>query len=169
LIGCSSPPAQRADRRLVLNDVGAFIPWGALIRMKGLDHAGPRFSPIWRVRRRTESDVEPWPRPGELGCAVALITPLLAGLSRECSLASVAIAKPGAVYADRLHQIDVRISKTFDRVENARPARADLYNLFNAIPSWRDQAYTHLRRPRGSPPQAILPGRIVKFGVLIDF
>src|SRR5437773_2699659 len=36
-------------RRLVLNDVGAFIPWGALIRMKGSITRGLRFSNLEEV------------------------------------------------------------------------------------------------------------------------
>jgi len=36
-------------RRLVLNDVGAFIPWGALIRMKGSITRGMRFSNLEEV------------------------------------------------------------------------------------------------------------------------
>ncbi|TMH86224.1 MAG: alpha/beta hydrolase, partial [Betaproteobacteria bacterium] len=36
-------------RRLVLNDVGAFIPWGALIRMKGSITRGLRFSNLKEV------------------------------------------------------------------------------------------------------------------------
>jgi len=36
-------------RRLVLNDVGAFIPWGALLRMKGSITRGLRFSNLEEV------------------------------------------------------------------------------------------------------------------------
>ena len=36
-------------RRLVLNDVGAFIPWGALVRMKGSITRGRRFSNLEEV------------------------------------------------------------------------------------------------------------------------
>src|SRR3981189_171149 len=44
-------------RRLVLNDVGAFIPWGALLRMKGSITRGLRFSNLEEVEAYVRKDL----------------------------------------------------------------------------------------------------------------
>ena len=74
---------------------------------------------------------------------------------------------PGTLYGDRLNQLDFRGSKIFrfatkDRIQ----LNVDLYNLFNADP------VLALNNTYGSAwqrPLQILQGRLLKFGVQVDF
>jgi len=47
-------------RRLVLNDVGPFIPWAALIRLKGHFGAVPRFASLEEVERALRAACAQW-------------------------------------------------------------------------------------------------------------
>ena len=70
-------------------------------------------------------------------------------------------------YGDRLNQLDGRLSKTFKFGSRGRAqVMFDLYNLLNVGP------VLVLNTTYGAAwqtPTAILPGRLAKFGVRIDF
>ena len=102
---------------------------------------------------------------------LALISPSLGRpLAGGARSATVAIAEPGSVYADRLHQVDLRISKNIRSGRTRVQPQFDVYNLFNANPVLaKNQAYAAPPATSWLGPTAILPGRIVKFGVLVDF
>src|SRR5207253_1380964 len=70
---------------------------------------------------------------GSWSVPTALIAPSLGRpLAGGARTASVNIIPYGGLYADRLHQIDLRISKNI-RVGRSRvQPQVDLYNLFNA-------------------------------------
>jgi hypothetical protein len=72
----------------------------------------------------------------------------------------------GQMYGDRLNQVDVRVTKSI-RAGHARiQPQLDLYNLFNANP------VTNLNTRYGASwlqPVYILPGRLLKLGVELNF
>jgi outer membrane receptor protein involved in Fe transport len=81
--------------------------------------------------------------------------------------ATVPLVEPGTLFAERLTQVDLRGSKDF-RVGGVRVrGMVDAYNVFNANPvlglnnQYSAQAWQR--------PTFVLPGRLVKFGVQIDY
>ena len=93
-------------------------------------------------------------------CALAAA---LAGLL----LATVPLIAPGTMFGDTLNQVDLRLSKVFVLPGSRRvQALVDLYNLLNANP------VLALNTTYGSQwqrPTQILQGRLLKFGIQIDF
>jgi len=81
--------------------------------------------------------------------------------------ATVPLIAPGTMYGDRLSQIDFRVSKLVSIGTGRRlQANVDLYNLFNASP------VLALNTTFGNAwqrPLQILQGRLLKFGVQLDF
>jgi hypothetical protein len=97
----------------------------------------------------------------------ALIAPSLGrNLPGGAATATIPTVPAGTLYGDRLHQIDARIAKNF-RVAGVRvQGQADVYNLANASP------VLSLNNTFGAAwqrPIQILPGRIAKFGVQLEF
>lgn len=87
--------------------------------------------------------------------------PLSSGSTR-----TVALVEPGTLYGDRLNQLDLRVAKAVRANRTTIRAMLDLYNLFNANPVL---AQNNTYGPRWQQPLTILPGRLVKFGVQVDF
>ena len=87
-------------------------------------------------------------------------------VSRGVRTVSVPLIKPGTVFGERLHHIDFRITKTFAVGRGRLRPQVDVYNLTNANPvlNQNNTFGTNWLRPT-----AILPGRLVKFGVQVDF
>jgi hypothetical protein len=81
--------------------------------------------------------------------------------------ATVPLLAPGTYFGDRLNQMDLRMSKAF-RLPAGRRVQAlvDLYNLFNANPVL---AQNNTFGPQWQRPTQILQGRLLKFGVQVDF
>jgi hypothetical protein len=80
--------------------------------------------------------------------------------------ATVQLLAPGTAYGDRLNQLDGRLAKTFKFGRSSIQAMFDLYNLFNVGP------VLVLNPTYGAAwqtPTALLPGRLAKFGVRVDF
>jgi hypothetical protein len=81
--------------------------------------------------------------------------------------AAVQLVAPGTLYGDRLNQLDARLTKTLRFSGNRRiQALFDFYNLLNVGP------VLVLNNQYGAAwqnPTAILPGRLIKFGVQMDF
>jgi hypothetical protein len=89
------------------------------------------------------------------------------GRNLTSGTANVPLIKPGTMYADRLNQVDFRASKSF-RVRQGRRIQAniDLYNLFNVSPVL---ALNTTYGTSWQQPLQILQGRLLKFGVQLDF
>jgi hypothetical protein len=79
---------------------------------------------------------------------------------------TVQLIAPGTTYGDRLNQLDGRLSKTFKVGGVRAQAMFDLYNLFNAGPVL---VLNNTYGTAWKTPTAILPGRLAKFGVRVDF
>jgi hypothetical protein len=101
---------------------------------------------------------------------------LIPELGRNLSVASVTVplVQPGTMYGDRLNQIDIRFTKVFRSGERRVQVMADVYNLMNGntITSSSNNYGATTGAATGSAwlvPQAILPGRIAKFGLQLQF
>ena len=102
------------------------------------------------------------------------IAPSLGRNLSSGSTATINLVLPGTLYGDRLNQIDLRFTKIF-RIRRARvQGMIDLYNALN------DNTVLVLSNTYGATggasagsawqvPQAIMPGRVIKFGVQMDF
>jgi hypothetical protein len=80
--------------------------------------------------------------------------------------ASVELIEPGTLYGERLYQLDARISRVFDARGLKIRANIDAYNLFNS------NMVQQLSTTFGSAwqrPLFILPARLLKLGVQVDF
>jgi hypothetical protein len=81
--------------------------------------------------------------------------------------ATVQLIAPGTVYGDRLNQVDFRVSKRFKVTNGPRvQAQFDLYNLLNGNPVI---AQNNTFGPAWQRPTVIQLGRLMKFGVQLNF
>jgi hypothetical protein len=80
--------------------------------------------------------------------------------------ATVQLIQPGTMYDERLYQVDFRGSKIFRLGTRSLQANVDLYNAMNSssILSINTTYGSNWLRPTG-----ILQGRLLKFGVQLDF
>ena len=86
--------------------------------------------------------------------------------------ATVPLIRPNSVYGDRVNQVDARFARTFTVRGAKLKGMIDLYNLFNSntVILWNNTYGT--RASAGSTwlrPSQILGGRMLKFGVQLDF
>jgi hypothetical protein len=103
----------------------------------------------------------------------AQITPEL-GRQLSTASATINLLAPGLLYGERLNQIDLRFTKSFTRKERRLQANIDLYNALNGntVLTLSNTYGATTGAATGSAwqvPQAILPGRIVKFGLQLNF
>jgi hypothetical protein len=81
--------------------------------------------------------------------------------------ATVPLIAPGTMYGGRLNQVDFRVAKVMSFGAGTRlQANVDLYNLFNASPIL---ALNTTFGAAWQRPLQILQGRLLKFGVQVDF
>lgn len=80
---------------------------------------------------------------------------------------TVNVLEPATVYGERFQQVDLRLTKIFRAGDRTRiRAMFDLFNVFNANAVTREQ-YT--LGPNYLKPVGIMPGRLAKFAVQLDF
>ena len=117
--------------------------------------------------------------PGQVVTASATYTSaqIASSLGRQLSSAStatVALVEPGTLYGDRMNQVDLRLTKTFQYGRARLQGMVDLYNALN------DNTVLVQSNVYGATagsntgtawlvPQAIMPGRVVKFGMQLNF
>lgn len=83
--------------------------------------------------------------------------------------ANINVVTPGTIWGDRLRQLDLRLGRTFRAGRTSIKAMIDLYNALNA------NTITLLNQTYGTmggawlTPTSVLPARLVKFGVQIDY
>jgi hypothetical protein len=96
----------------------------------------------------------------------AVVSPALGrNLSGGAANVSVRLVEPGTVYGERRNQLDLRFGKILPVGGVRTTATFDIYNVFNANPVLTENAaFTQFRRPTG-----ILPPRMLKFTVQLDF
>jgi hypothetical protein len=99
----------------------------------------------------------------------AQIAPSLGRPLSSGATATINIVKPGEMYAARLNQVDLRFTKIFRFGGRQVQGMFDLYNALN------DSAVLQLNTTYGTDgagwlaPQTILPARLMKFGVQVNF
>ena len=79
---------------------------------------------------------------------------------------TVELVEPGALYADRLNELDLRFSKTVRLEGFSLRGMLDVYNVTNAAPPL---TVNNSFGPVWQQPLLILPGPFVKFGLQMDF
>ena len=97
----------------------------------------------------------------------ALIAPSLGRNLAGTTTATVDLIEPGARYEDRIRQVDVRLTRTFDVRQAKLKGMFDVYNLFNK--SSILTMTTRYGTAAWLQPSLILGGRLLKFGVQVDF
>jgi hypothetical protein len=83
--------------------------------------------------------------------------------------ASINLVTPGTMWGDRLQQLDLRFARTFRVGRGSFKAMFDLYNALNASTL---VAYNNTYGTSGAAwlaPVAIIPARLLKFGIQIDY
>ena len=88
------------------------------------------------------------------------------GRALGTTTASVALIAPGTIYGDRVTQVDFRLGKSFRLQRYRLQTSMDVFNLLNssAILSQNNTYGTAWQSPTG-----ILQGRLVKFGMQLEF
>jgi hypothetical protein len=108
--------------------------------------------------------------PANYVASSAQISPSLGrGLSSGGTV-TVNIVEPGTLYPDRTNQLDFRLAKTFVMTRGQRlQALIDVYNVFNSNVALRLNGAYGSNGVGWGTPQAIVPGRLVKFGAQLRF
>jgi hypothetical protein len=96
----------------------------------------------------------------------AVIAPSLGRpLSASAANATVNLVAPGAMYGDRVNDLDLRVGKILRFARTRATVSLDVFNVFNANPvtAYNQSFATWLQ------PTAILQARFAKLSVLLDF
>jgi hypothetical protein len=117
------------------------------------------------------------PGPNILANATYTSAQIASSLGRQLSSASTAtinIVAPSVLYGERMHQLDLRLTKIMHVNRGRFQAMVDLYNALNANPVLvLNNTYGATAGATAGAawqvPQGILPGRIIKFGVQANF
>jgi hypothetical protein len=89
------------------------------------------------------------------------------GAAATCtSTATVDLIEPNTMFEDRIRQVDLRFSRTFAVRQARLKGMFDVYNVFNASPIL---SMTTRYGAAWLQPSLILGGRLLKFGVQIDY
>jgi hypothetical protein len=122
--------------------------------------------PWWGLQ--TSATFQSLPGPQIIATRSYLRTEVFSSLGRNLTsaTANVPLIKPGTTYAERLYQVDFRVSKSIKMPRGRLQANLDLYNAFNASSILaQNNTYGDL----WLRPTQILQGRLLKFGGQIDF
>ena len=127
---------------------------------------------------RSQANVQATNDPGSNGLAqnatffqtnAAVLAALGRPIAGGASTVALDLARPGAVFPDRLNTVDMRFTKLLRIGRTRTNVGVDLYNLFNANagitfnPNFGADGSTWLR------PNAILNPRYVRFNATVDF
>jgi hypothetical protein len=101
----------------------------------------------------------------------AAVAPSLGrSLSANAQNVTVNIVRPGTMYGDRRNQLDMRLTKVFKIQRVKLGANFELYNVFNTNAVLTENAvYRDTTISGWQIPTSIVPPRLVKFSVQLDF
>ena len=100
----------------------------------------------------------------------AQISPSLLRNLSSGGTVTINVIEPGTLYPDRTNQLDARLAKTFAMTGGRRlQALFDVYNVFNSNVALRLNGAYGANGVGWGTPQAIVPGRLVKFGAQLRF
>ena len=88
------------------------------------------------------------------------------GRALGTSTANTQLIAPGTLYGNRVTQVDVRFGKSVKLQRSRIQASVDVFNLLN---SSAILSQNNTFGPSWQSPTQILQGRLVKFGVQVDF
>ena len=97
------------------------------------------------------------------------------GLGRVLSggartVAGVQLIEPGTMYGERVHQVDLRLSKRLAIGSARLEPQFDLYNLFNVNPVLKqNNTFPGTAASPWGQPLAIMSGRLIKVGLQVNF
>jgi hypothetical protein len=95
----------------------------------------------------------------------AVVPSLGRNLSGNAANVSVALVEPGTMYGDRLNQLDLRVGKLLKLSKMRTAVNLDLFNVFNSNTALTvNNNYASWLQPL-----SILPARLVKISVQLDF
>ena len=107
--------------------------------------------------------------PANYVATSAQIRPSLGRNLSSAGNVTVNVVESGTLYPGRTNQLDLRASKTF-RMGNRRiQGMFDLYNVLNSNNVLRMNGAYGSNGAAWQRPQAIVPGRLVKFGAQVNF
>jgi hypothetical protein len=122
---------------------------------------------------RVSGSIQNLPGPLINGLVVFSSAQVAQSLGRPLSSASsirVNVVPPGTLFGERTTQLDLRLAKGFAHFGSARvQVIADLYNALNtnSVLTYNDTYGT--TGPTWQRPTGIMPSRLAKFGVQVDF
>ena len=125
--------------------------------------------PLWGIQ--ASATIQSTPGPEVTASYAATNAEIRSSLGRNLAAGANAtvlleLIPPGTMYAERLNQVDFRVTKTF-KLGNARlQGMVDVFNMLNASPFVRVQ---NRFGPAWQTPTQTLIGRLIKFGGQIDF
>jgi hypothetical protein len=93
-------------------------------------------------------------------------------LGRNLSSAAnvtVNVVEAGTLYPGRTNQLDLRAAKTFTMGQSRLQGMIDVYNVFNSNNVLRQNGAFGTDGAAWGRPQAIVPGRLLKLGVQLNF
>jgi hypothetical protein len=82
---------------------------------------------------------------------------------------TVNVVEPGTLYPGRTNQLDFRLAKRLTFGSTRIQGMLDLYNLFNSNNVLRMNGAYGSDGAAWGRPQAIVPGRLLKFGAQLNF
>ena len=99
----------------------------------------------------------------------AQVAPSLGRPLSSAATVTVNLVEPGTMYGERMNQLDVRIAKIFT-IEGVRmQGSIDLYNALNVSPALQQNNAYGTNGASWQVPQSVLPARLVKFAVQVNF
>jgi hypothetical protein len=104
--------------------------------------------------------------PGPLVSANYTVSSAIAGVPLTLGSISVNLVEPGTLYAGRSNRVDLRLAKNVRIGAKRFQPYVDLLNIFNASPVI---ALNNTYGAVWQQPQTILVGRMIKFGMQVDF
>ena len=88
----------------------------------------------------------------------------------QATSVQVNVIEPGTVYADRLHQVDLRVTKLLKFGKTRLRANLDVYNaLNNNAPLNFPSAFNPANPVAWERPGVIMPARLAKVSFQADF
>ncbi len=138
----------------IVKIVGSYsLPWDTNVALTFQNNPGPQITATY-----TASNAQIAPSLGRN---------LSAGVN---GVATVELIEPGALYGERMNQIDLRVAKTFTFFGSSRwQGQFDVYNMLNGNAVLTSNNSYGTNGASWKVPSSILPARLLKFGLQVTF
>jgi len=144
---------------------GSTTPWQTQVKLLG------SYTLPYEVQVAATYQTFPGPeRIANVNFANAAVQPALGRPLSQTTSVLVNVIEPGTVYAQRLHQFDLRFTKILNVGGTRLRAMLDLYNVFNDnVGLTFTNAFNPANPAFWERPGVILPARLAKVGLQVDF